>query len=82
MQMSPERAAEHAQRLLDDPVLVGALGRLEAQYLDLWRNSLPEDREAREDAYHALRGLTAFRADLKATLTAPDFTSRQKLRSK
>lgn len=56
--------ARQAKDLLDHPLLVESLARIEAAYLDAWRNSPARDPEGRERIWNYLKALERFRADL------------------
>jgi hypothetical protein len=60
------RDAQHAQVLLEDPMVAAAFADLEAQYLAAWRSSPARDTEARERLYVALKVLDGVKADFYA----------------
>jgi hypothetical protein len=56
------RDADHAQALLEDPMIMGAFAEIEAELLSKWRGSPTRDTEGREAAWMMLRALDLFRA--------------------
>jgi hypothetical protein len=55
---------ERARQLLEDPVLQKALSDIEAQYIENWRKTPPEDAPGREMLYRAITCLDHVRIHL------------------
>ena len=47
---------------------------LEERFTDSWRFSDPENSQSRDDAYHMVRAIAAFRDELTALAATPDVT--------
>jgi hypothetical protein len=47
--------ATHAKRLLEDPLLQEALGKIKAEAVDAWEKTAARDSEARELAWITVR---------------------------
>ena len=62
--MDAERRSEHAQALLRDELLNEAFDQVIETYLDLWRNSDPNDQDTREQAYQLVRAVDLVRGHL------------------
>lgn len=58
------RRAEQAARILDDPLIQEVLASMREDFTDQWRNSRPDDVEAREGAYRMLRCVDRFEEKL------------------
>ena len=58
-----DRAGD-AQRLLEDPVFLEAFQEIEKSLIERWRATSPDDFQIRDDVYHQIRGLEAFRNQL------------------
>ena len=56
------RDADHAQVLLEDPMIVAAFDGIEAELLARWRSSPTRDAEGREAAWMMLRAMDLFKA--------------------
>lgn len=70
-----------AKALASDRVTSVVLTRLEERYTLEWKESAPTDKDARDDAYHMVRAVAAFRRELDALASEPDiarFNSRLK----
>lgn len=61
-------AGERAKALLDDPTLQEVFERLDAKFVDAWRNCRPDDQEGREKLYWAMQGLEYVRRELRIML--------------
>lgn len=61
---TPDQLAEHATNLLNDPALQAAVRRLEAEYIELWRNSRVDDTDTREHIFLRLKALDEMLVDL------------------
>jgi len=57
--------AEHAKRLMSDPLLVEVLDAIEQAAIDAWARTAMGDHENREMAYHALKASRRVRDTLK-----------------
>ncbi len=53
--MTAEARAEHARRLIDDPLLVEVLNSIEQAAIDEWASTPMGEVERREMAYHSLK---------------------------
>lgn len=60
------RRGKEAAQLLEDEVLKEALEAIEKHYVQLWRNSLADEKgwEDRDEAYSVLRAMDVFKAQL------------------
>jgi hypothetical protein len=70
-----------AKALASDRATDAVLTRLEQRFVDDWKQSDPVDLEGRDAAYHMVRAIAAFRAELNALALEPDiarFNSRLK----
>ncbi|MBP2301566.1 hypothetical protein [Azospirillum picis] len=56
---------QHAQRLLDDPLLVEAFAQLEADYIAGWRSTGARDTDARERLWQAVQIVGKVKAHLE-----------------
>lgn len=54
-----------AKDLLENAAFQEACNRLEQHYVDAWRNSMPHEQQAREDAWMMLRALGKLKDNLK-----------------
>lgn len=61
--------AERARAICTDDLVVEALDTIEKLYLDKFKNSEPEDTQARETAYAMLRALQEFRGHFESVIT-------------
>ena len=61
--------AERARAICSDELVVEAFDTIEKTYLDKFRNSEPEDTEARETSYAMLRALQEFRGHFESVIT-------------
>jgi hypothetical protein len=72
--------AEHAARLAtavqDHPGFKAACARLETHYLSLFRNSDPNEPQARESAFFMLRALDVLKQDIASAAAGGAITSR------
>jgi len=78
--MSRREAIElgvQARAVLDNPAMVRAVRILEDKYLRAWENSEPDEIEAREDAYQALRALRALTDELTILMDNGDVAAHQ-----
>lgn len=62
-------AADHARRILEDPLLVTAFDVLDARYLLAWRNSPADKPEMRERLWLYLQAIAEVRAEMEKALT-------------
>lgn len=60
--------ARHANRLLNDPLIVEALDSLEEGILRVWRATSITDTEHRDALFHQLKAVDLFREYLTRTL--------------
>ena len=60
-----------AQALAKDQASQEVLRRLENRYIEDWRDSQPEAIQQRDDAYHIVRAIAAFRDELTALAAEP-----------
>ena len=69
--MTPERRqarGSEAQRIIEHPLVDGAMKALDAAYVETWRRSAASDAEARERAYVKMQVLKEFRAEFEALI--------------
>jgi hypothetical protein len=64
----PLQLGEAAKRLLDDPTLQLALGRVQASFFEKWRDSALGQREAREEAYRMWWASEQLKTELRVML--------------
>ena len=57
------RKGEDAKRLMEDPILIGALASIEEQILDAWK--CQGDSAQRDKLWYRLEGLNAFKLMLE-----------------
>jgi len=60
--------AEHAKRLMEDPLLVEVLDGIETAAITAWASTGMGDHENREMAYHALKASRRVRETLKGVI--------------
>lgn len=60
--------ARHANRLINDPLLVEALDSIEKGILGVWRRTSLTETEHRDALFHQLKAVDLFRAYLTRTL--------------
>ena len=63
-----------AAALHKDQAAQEVLKRLEARFVSEWMGSAPEDEGTRDDAYHMVRAIAAFRQELEALALEPTVT--------
>lgn len=73
--------AQDAQRLLEDPVFIEAFDEIEKSLIERWRSTGPEDFQTRDDVYHQIRGLAAFRNQLASFVLTGKLAETRKDRS-
>lgn len=66
MSIDPTRRAMRAKEILQDPMVAEAFSTLEAHYHDSWAAS--HDAGAREEHWHQLQSLRAFKGHFEAVL--------------
>lgn len=59
------RRGEHAKALLEDPILIEMLERMEAHYIETWRKSGTSDVQVRERAWMQCALVNDFRQQLR-----------------
>jgi len=59
------RRGDHAKALLEDPILLEMLERMEAHYVDTWRKSGTADVQTRERAWMQCALVNDFRQQLR-----------------
>lgn len=70
-------AAEHAQRVLNDPVLTDAWAGVESDIITLWRESSSDDVDGREALYREWHGLKAVKARLERAIAAGKLAEKE-----
>jgi|SRR5215469_4999644 hypothetical protein len=60
--------ANRARLILEDELVVEALGRMEARCHAAWAHSTSDQAAAREEAYRMLRAVKTFRAELEQVI--------------
>lgn len=60
--------AEHAKRLIEDPLLIEVLDSIEEAAIQAWASTAMGDSENREMAYHALKASRRVRDTLKGVV--------------
>jgi hypothetical protein len=70
-QMTAEQIGAHAKSLVEDPMFLEVMDRLERRYTQSFRQSLPGDTAAREAAYAALKALEDIKTQLGSFAIAP-----------
>jgi len=66
-----EQLWQAAAALHKDQAAREVLKLLEARYVSEWMGSVPEDAAKRDDAYHMVRAIAAFRQELEALAFEP-----------
>jgi hypothetical protein len=69
---------EEARKLLDNPVLIEALDRIERKLVGSWRSSLVGDAAGREAAYRLHWAAEQFRAELRIMIANAGMNARQR----
>jgi hypothetical protein len=59
---------EEARKLLDNPVLIEALDRIERKLTDTWRNSRAGDEAEREASYRLYWAVESLKAELRVMI--------------
>src|SRR5678815_1391942 len=80
----PENKGElgdEARKLLDNPVLLLALNRVEEKLVATWKNTAAGDEEAREAAYSLLWGLKQFKGELGLMVAEAGMAEREQERN-
>jgi len=72
-----QELGEEARRLLDNPTLHEAMGRVERKLLDTWRNTAPGQGEQREAAYNMYWALQQIRGELRIMIANASMAQRQ-----
>jgi hypothetical protein len=73
--MSREEQAEHAQRLLNDPVLVHAFYEIHENAVTTWKNS--DSPGQREQQWHMIRAIRELQRVLEGKLTDQKMEERR-----
>jgi hypothetical protein len=73
--MSREEQAEHAQRLLSDPVLVHAFYEIHENAVTTWKNS--DSPGQREQQWHMIRAIRELQRVLEGKLTDQKMEERR-----
>jgi hypothetical protein len=69
---------EEARKLLDNPVLLEALDRIERKLTDTWRNSRAGDEAEREASYRLHWAVEALKGELKVMIANAGMAARQR----
>ena len=69
--LTTHELAQRAALLLEDPAMKEAFRILYERNLSTWKNSKPEDSEARERAFYTHRALADIEAQLRSLVDAP-----------
>lgn len=69
---------EEARQLLDNPVLIEALDRIERKLTDTWRNSRAGDDEEREASYRLYWAVEALKGELRVMIANAGMAARQR----
>lgn len=73
--------ARQARALLESPLFVETFEALSQEYTDDWRSTAPNDRDARDDAYHALRALDRVRSRIESVAAGGAVTAHNHRRA-
>lgn len=65
----PDNLGEEAARLLDNPVLIEALARVQLKLTETWRLSAPEEQAVRDEAYRLHMAMDLFRQELRLMIS-------------
>lgn len=68
---------QRAASLLRDELIVEALETLEQTYTEIWKQSGPEEKEQREQAYNLVRACEMFRGHLESVVMTGTLTREQ-----
>ncbi len=60
--------ADRARAYIEDDLMVGAFARLEAQYIEGWRETRSDDAAGREALWHRIKALGKVRAELNRAI--------------
>ena len=63
-----QERAEHAQRLMNDPLLKEAFHKLDEEFMRTWRQTSVNDTEARERIYSLCTALEAIKQHLAGVI--------------
>ena len=69
---------EEARKLLDNPVLIEALERVERTLIETWKRSEPSDEEGREQVFAVYQGMQRFRGQLQQMIANAGMAARQR----
>lgn len=69
---------EEARKLLDNPVLIEALDRVEKKLIDSWKNSAAGEGLTREEAYRMYWAVGALRVELKLMIANASMSARER----
>lgn len=66
--MDAETRAEHARRLVEDPVLVEAFGNIRATAVDVWTKTKADAQQEREIAWLTVKVLDRIQGELQSVI--------------
>lgn len=72
-----QELGEEARKLLDNPVLLEALDRVEKRLIETWRLSDPADEEGRERVYRQHWAVKQLRAELSRMIANAKMAGRE-----
>ena len=75
--MNDDERAQHAKRILEDPVFVEAYDLLRDEILTTWEHSGAHDQTERETAWLALKILSRFRVHFESLVTTGEMSKRK-----
>lgn len=75
--MDPTARAEHAKRLLEDPLLVEALDQIEKTAIEAWKATAIAQTEDRERVWHSLKAAERIRAYLQSVVDTGQLAARR-----
>lgn len=75
--MDAEAKAEHAKRLLEDPVLCEAFDDVRAAAIEVWTQTKADDQSAREVAWLTVKVLDRIRAELGSMVDSGKIAARR-----
>lgn len=75
--MSPEALGEHAQRLIDDPVLAQAFDDVRDAAVTAWTQTKADDVQAREVAWLTVKVIDRVRGELQGMVDSGKIAARR-----
>lgn len=75
--MDPSARADHAKRLLEDPLLVEALDQIEKTAIEAWKSTAIAQVDDRERVWHSLKAAERIRTYLQSIVDNGQLAARR-----